>query len=386
MLRLAYEVHVPAVLTNAVRYLDPADGPVAQVLDAARRLVPLGRSHRDPHNARAYLASGAEMARIAARICEVPDSVAVSTGRARRRDQASFRQARRGHASDGHAGTGEAAAAGLLADTAGLVRRCALDPQRDMGIGGRFLPETVGDPLALLRARCEEGLDRHFPRSRGRAARRRLDHELAIITRTGLASYFLTVADVVELIRGHGGPLRGPRVGCRQPGHLPDRRLRRRSAALRPADGAVPVAAAAISCPTSTSTSSRPGVPRSTRILARYGGERCRLRRDDGHLPGARTRSAMSARALGLPPGEIDAVAKAFPHIRAEPCARRDARASRAARQRPVRPQLDLLLRARRAARRAAAPHRPASLRGAAVRRAPCSTAPRSRRASWASR
>ena len=45
MLRLAREAGVPAAPTNAVRYLEPADAPVAQVLDAARQLVPLGRRH-----------------------------------------------------------------------------------------------------------------------------------------------------------------------------------------------------------------------------------------------------------------------------------------------------------------------------------------------------
>jgi error-prone DNA polymerase len=326
MLRLAHEVHVPAVLTNAVRYLDPADGPVAQVLDAARRLVPLGRSHRDPHNARAYLASGAEMARIAARICEVPDSVAASTGRARRRDQASFRQARRGHASDGHAGTGEAAAAGLLADTAGLVRRCALDPQRDMGIGGRFLPETVGDPLALLRVRCEEGLDRHFPRSRGRAARgaparrtaarRRLDHELAIITRTGLASYFLTVADVAGLIRNQGirCSIRGSGAGS-----LVNY--------LIGISGIDPVEHDLIM--ERFLSEGRKGLPdidldvESARrieayrvIFGAYGEQRVAC---VSMVETYRARSAIrdAAAALALPPHEIDTLAKAFPHIRA---------------------------------------------------------------------
>ncbi|MEV7547764.1 PHP domain-containing protein, partial [Streptomyces sp. NPDC089915] len=37
----AAEQGVPAVLTNAVRYADPGQGPVADVLDAARRLVPV---------------------------------------------------------------------------------------------------------------------------------------------------------------------------------------------------------------------------------------------------------------------------------------------------------------------------------------------------------
>lgn len=39
----AVEQGVPAVLTNAVRYADPGQGPVADILDAARRLVPIDR-------------------------------------------------------------------------------------------------------------------------------------------------------------------------------------------------------------------------------------------------------------------------------------------------------------------------------------------------------
>ena len=67
MLRLAEEAGVPAVLSNAVRYAAPADAAVAQVLDAARQLAPLGQRHLARRNAQAYLASGAEMARIAGR-------------------------------------------------------------------------------------------------------------------------------------------------------------------------------------------------------------------------------------------------------------------------------------------------------------------------------
>ena len=47
MLRLAESAGVPAVLTNAVRYLDPADHQVGDVLDAARQLVPLHPRHLD---------------------------------------------------------------------------------------------------------------------------------------------------------------------------------------------------------------------------------------------------------------------------------------------------------------------------------------------------
>src|SRR5690606_28861754 len=41
MLGLAAEQGVKPVLANGVRYADPSQGPVADVLDAARRLVPI---------------------------------------------------------------------------------------------------------------------------------------------------------------------------------------------------------------------------------------------------------------------------------------------------------------------------------------------------------
>jgi error-prone DNA polymerase len=210
MLRLAREAGLTAVLSNAVRYLDPADSPLAQVLDAARQRAPLGspRLALDQRpaapNGQAHLASGAQMAVTAARV----------TGGA-------------GHDADR-----------LLADTAALARRCYLDPRRDLGIGARHLPETTrpgttlpvptlpvpslpiaslpgaGDPLARLRHACEQALPGY--RGSRHAARERLEHELAIIARTHLASYFLTVADVARRIRQRGirCAIRGSGAGC----------------------------------------------------------------------------------------------------------------------------------------------------------------------------
>jgi error-prone DNA polymerase len=309
------------VLANPVRYLDPADGPVAQVLDAARRLTPLGRSRRDFRGARAFLASGTEMARIAARICEVPGDAAGSA-RSRRH---------------GRRGAGETVMADLLAATAGLARRCALDPGRDLGIGGRFLPETTGDPLAMLRARCEEGLDRRFPWAARRtaahrtatsrtatsrtatsrmAARRRLDHELAIIARTGLASYFLTVADVTGLIRDQGirCSIRGSGAGSLvnyligisgiepiEHGLIMERFLSEGRKGLPDID---------------LDVESARRIEAYRVIFDAYGERRVAC---VSMMETYRARSAIrdTGAALGLPPHEIDALAKAFPHIRA---------------------------------------------------------------------
>jgi error-prone DNA polymerase len=276
LLRLARAAGVPAVLTNAVRYLSPADAPAAQVLDASRQLVPLGRRHRDRHNARAYLASGVQMARVAARIGE----------------------------------------AGLLAATAGLARRCALDPAADLGIGGRFLPEASGDSLGQLRARCEEGLDHHFSRTRRAAASGRLSHELAIIARTGLASYFLTVADVASRIRDRGirCSIRGSGAGCLvnyligisaidpvEHDLIMERFLSEGRATLPDID---------------LDVESARRIEAYQIIFDAYGAERVAC---VSMMETYRARSAIRdvGAALRLPPHEVDTLAKAFPHIRA---------------------------------------------------------------------
>ncbi len=352
MLRLAAEAGVPAVLSNAVRYLDPADAAIAQVLDAARQLAPLGERHLARRNARAYLASGADMAQAAARSC------------------------------DG------AAMAELLRATAALAGRCALEPGRDLGIGGRFMPEiTDGEPLTLLRARCAEGMHRRYPaagRGRGagpRAARRRaaqrLDHELAIIARTGLAAYFLTVADVTALIRSRGihCSIRGSGAGL--PGQLPDRHLRHRPAGLRPDHGAVPVAESRKGLPDiDLDVESARRIEAYRAIVDAYSEQRIAC---VSMMETYRARSAIRdvAAALGLPPYEIDVIAKAFPHIRARSIQGALAELPELRGSGLAIPQLDRDVPARRAAGRAAPARGHASLRRAAVGHLACSTGPR---------
>ncbi|MGH3119657.1 MAG: DNA polymerase III subunit alpha [Streptosporangiaceae bacterium] len=299
MLRLAREAGVTAVLTNAVRYLDPPDAAVAQVLDAARQLAPLSQRHLARRNARAYLASGDDMAAIAARVCGAPGGDTP--------------------------GGGDSAMTQLLHATAVLAERCALDPQRDLGLGGRFMPETTGGaPLVTLRMRCAEGLRRRYPggvRARGqrrvrRRAAQRLDHELSIIAKTGLASYFLTVADVAALIRSRGirCSIRGSGAGC-----LVNYLIGISN--IDPLDYDLIMERFL--------SESRKGLPdidldvESARrieayraILDTYSDQRVAC---VSMMETYRARSAIRdvAASLGLPPHEIDAVAKAFPHIRA---------------------------------------------------------------------
>src|SRR4051812_15940402 len=175
MLRFAAAEDVPVVLTNAVRYVDALDAPTADVLDAARRLVPLDARHVDRRTAEGYLKSGKEMADVAEDLVG-PD-----------RD----------------------AALRLLERTARLAEQCAVDIRDDLGIGSVRYPEldvvtTPAErglgPSEVLRARCEAGMGRRglAPSER---VRQRLDEELSVIDSLGYPSYFLTVADVVDLIK-----------------------------------------------------------------------------------------------------------------------------------------------------------------------------------------
>ncbi|HEX2314107.1 MAG TPA: PHP domain-containing protein, partial [Thermomonospora sp.] len=127
MLELARRSGVPAVLTNAVRYLDRTDVTAIQVLDAARKLVPLHRRHLEDTTGRAYLASAEELWRIAEGVCG-PDRAAVRE---------------------------------LIEATRRLGERCAIDPFTDLGMGRAHLPEPVTEdgraPHAELVARCAAG-------------------------------------------------------------------------------------------------------------------------------------------------------------------------------------------------------------------------------------
>jgi error-prone DNA polymerase len=58
-------------------------------------------------------------------------------------------------------------------------------------------------PISYLRALCKEGLCRIFG-SATSETRAQLDHELAVIERTGLAGYFLVVWDIVRFARAQG--------------------------------------------------------------------------------------------------------------------------------------------------------------------------------------
>lgn len=190
MLRVARELGVPAVLTNAVRYQDVDGAATAEVLDAVRALSSLserqamGDSGTDPAqtNAQGWLKPAAHMHTLAAEIAQ-------------------------------EAGDTDLAMK-LLVDTEELAAACCLDPVADLGWGRPVIPEAsvlglLGPAQGHLRSRCEDGLERFFgpggpDHSDHGRARERLEHELGIIGDLDLAGYFLTVATATDLIRSLG--------------------------------------------------------------------------------------------------------------------------------------------------------------------------------------
>jgi error-prone DNA polymerase len=290
MLRFAAEQGVPVVLSNAVRYVDALDAPTADVLDAARRLVPLDLRHVDRRTAEGYLKSGKEMTQVAEDLVG-PD-----------RD----------------------AALRLLERTARLAEQCAVDMRDDLGIGSVRYPEldvvTTSAERGMsssqvLRARCEAGLGRRgmTPSERVRA---RLDDELAVIDQLGYPSYFLTVADVVDLIRslrvraaarGSGaGSLVTYLLGISDVDPIRYGLLMERF--LSPLRHQLP--------DIDIDVESARRMEVYDAVLDRFGADRVSC---ISMMDTYRVRHAIRdvGAALSLPQAEIDAVAKAFPHIRA---------------------------------------------------------------------
>ncbi|GAA3084847.1 hypothetical protein GCM10010449_05780 [Streptomyces rectiviolaceus] len=100
--QLGDRLGIPVVLSNAVRYADPGQHRVADVLDAARLLRPIDRRQLD--SGELWLKGPAEMAAVAARVAEA-------------------------------AGGGPERAAELLAQTEETAASCVLDAVGDLGLG-----------------------------------------------------------------------------------------------------------------------------------------------------------------------------------------------------------------------------------------------------------
>ncbi|MFJ6558599.1 DNA polymerase III subunit alpha [Streptomyces sp. NPDC091412] len=291
----AAEQRIRPVLSNAVRYADPGQGPVADVLDAARRLVPIDPA-KELDSGEAWLKEPDAMLRAAERIVEA-------------------------------AGFRTEAAHRLLEQTRATAAECLVDPEDDLGLGTVHFPEPhlvgAGRRTAqrVLASWAAAGMV-----LRGYAGRRdyweRMHRELDIIAHHGFATYFLTVAQVVDDVRKMGirvaargsgaGSLVNHLLGIAhadpvEHGLLMERFLSKRRTALPDIDIDV-------------ESARRLEVYRE--IIGRFGTERVAT----VAMPETyRVRHAIRdvGAALSMDPADIDRIAKSFPHIRA-----RDARAA----------------------------------------------------------
>ena len=308
MLGFARDQGMTVVLTNAVRYSEQDAAVTVDVLDAARRLVALDLRHIDRANAEGHLKSGPQMAQVAAEIVRL---------------------------AGGAGGTESATTRDLLDATRAVAASCLIDPYADLGLGGVFLPEvsttsTISTASSTsstpgqeqLRQRCEAGVARRYGGGSQPAVLARLEDELDTIRQLGYAPYFLTVAEVVDLIRDLGVRVaaRGSGAGSMVNYLLGISGVEPLAHGLLMERFLSPLRRALPDIDVDVESARRTEV--YERILERFGGERCAC---VSMMDTYRIRHAIRdvGAAIGLPPGEIDVIAKAFPHIRA-----RDARAA----------------------------------------------------------
>lgn len=173
MLQLALTVGVRPVITNAVRYLEPDDALTGDVLDAARHLEPLGIFTPQP-NAQAWLKPESMMKQLAVEIAQ-----------------------------------GEDLAIQILKNTEDLADTLRLDPVSDCDWSRPKTPEKSalgieGNPFEVLWQKAHAGIQWRYPNlseDKLLPVRHRLHQELITINKLGFATYFLTVADVAQMIR-----------------------------------------------------------------------------------------------------------------------------------------------------------------------------------------
>jgi error-prone DNA polymerase len=173
MLEIARHFKIRPVLTNAVRYLEPDDAITADILDSARNLEALGLFTPAP-NAQAWLKTPGLMAELALEITEDPK-----------------------------------ACVELLDNTEEVADSCRLDPASDCGWGQPKTPEQTAlgieqNPFEVLWQKSHTAISWRYPDAKASELahiQHRLSKELIAVNQLGFATYFLTVADVAQMIR-----------------------------------------------------------------------------------------------------------------------------------------------------------------------------------------
>ncbi len=293
LLGLADAAGVPAVLSAAVRHAEPGQVRTVDVLDAARRLVVLDSRHLDRVTDAAHLAgTGAMRTR----------ALEVTAGDTARADR-------------------------LLVMTARLAAECVQHARDDLGIGAVHLPEpeVLGieagtDPMDVLTQRCRAAVGTRYPGATDAGlavVHDRLDAELTVIRSLGYPTYFLTVGEVTDLIRARGvrvaargsgaGSLVNHLLGISGVDPIRHRLLMERFCS--------PLRAELPDIDVDVESARRTEIYEA--VLERFGGERVTC---VSMMDTYKVRHAVRdvGAALGMPPVEVDEIAKAFPHIRAK--------------------------------------------------------------------
>jgi len=169
---------IPAVLSNQVRMLTPQDGPVADLLDASRKLVLISDASLDRSNGEGYLKSSAQMVLVA-------DQIATAAG--------------------------EVSSKELLKMTADMAQSCQLSPRGEIGLGNIHLPEPAlfnaqsdNQLIKLLENKAADQINYYYPLGMKDEVKARLAKEIWIVNQLGFASYFLTVASITDAARQLG--------------------------------------------------------------------------------------------------------------------------------------------------------------------------------------
>ncbi len=294
---LADDLGLRAVADQQARYLRQQDARVADVMDAVRQQVPLAQHHSSRRNAQGFLTSPAQMAAV---FRERPDA---------------------------------------LRNTMWVAEQCHVD----IGLGRLRVPDFVTGPsgtndpawaLAELRQRCEHGLVERFGTVAGRSQGGfedvgrsghlpstqqlddLLDRELAMIKRMGLAGYFLTVAEIMDRIRS-----KGILAACRGSAASSLVTYALRISDVNPITHDLaferfmnPYRDELPDIDIDVESARREDIYRD--LLETYGEDRVAC---VAMVETFKARMAIRevGKAIGMPAGEIDYIAKAFPHVRA---------------------------------------------------------------------
>jgi len=158
---LASAFHVPVIATNGVRFAEPADRPLYDVLTCIRHKTTLERAGRRlAWNAERYLKPADAMTRLFA---DMPDAVAET---------------------------------GALADRLSYT-------MADLGYEFPRYPVPSGETMASFLRKVAQAGARERYQPYHAAARRQMERELDLIETLDLAGYFLIVWDIVNYCRQH---------------------------------------------------------------------------------------------------------------------------------------------------------------------------------------